>query len=190
MSEIKLEIDGKEITGEEGQSVLEAASENGIKIPTHCYHEKYEPTGSCRLCLVEVRVQGGRPELKAACTYPVQENLVVKTKTKEILKTRRLTAELMLARCPESQAVREIAEEFGVKKPRFSLKNLNCTLCGLCVKACETAKGESAITFAGRGTNRKIIAPFELSPKECEGCGACAAVCPTSAIKMVNIEEE
>lgn len=190
MSEIKLEIDGEEVTAEEGQTVLEVATEMGIEIPTHCYHRTYEPAGLCRLCLVEVRIPGGKPELKASCTYPVQENLVVKTNTDKVLRTRKLTAELLLARCPESETVKEISENLGIEELRFSPKNLDCTLCGLCVRACETAIGESVITFAGRGPDRKIITPFELSSEECEGCGACAAVCPTGAIEMVEIDEQ
>ncbi|KXA97842.1 hypothetical protein AKJ37_01760 [candidate division MSBL1 archaeon SCGC-AAA259I09] len=189
MSEIELMIDGKEIVAERGQTVLEVASENGIDIPTHCYKKPYEPAGFCRICVVEVQTSGGKPELQTACTYPAQEGLEVKTNTERVKKSRKLTAELMLARCPDSEAVKELAEEVGVKKTRFSKKNKDCTLCGLCVRACKTVSGDNIITFVGRGPDRKLITPFELSPEECKGCGACAEVCPTKVIEMVEIEE-
>ncbi|KXA90970.1 hypothetical protein AKJ57_03005 [candidate division MSBL1 archaeon SCGC-AAA259A05] len=188
MSEIKLEIDGREVTAEEGQTILEVASENEIDIPQLCYSKAYEPAGLCRLCLVEVRPPEGKPELKAACVYPVREGLKVETQTDRVLKARKLTAELLLARCPDSEAVREIANQHGVEEPRFSKKDLDCVLCGLCVRACEAATGESVITFVGRGPDREVLTPFELSPEECVGCGACAGVCPTNAIEMVEVE--
>lgn len=190
MSEIELEIDGNKVLAEEEQTILEVASEQNIEIPTHCYREPYEPIGQCRLCLVEVRVPGEEPNLKAACTYPVQEDLVVKTDTEKVRKARKMTAELLLARCPNSEAVQEIAKELGVEEPRFSKKELNCTLCGLCVRACKKTTGNNVITFIGRGPEREIMSPFELSPEECQGCGKCVDVCPTGVLEMVEIEED
>lgn len=190
MSEITLEIDGEKIKAEEGETVLEVARENDIEIPTHCYRKPYEPVGACRLCLVEVKIPGAKPELKAACTYPVGEGLKVKTNTERVQEIRKLTAELLLARCPNSEAVRGIAEELGVEESRFSPKNLDCTLCGLCVRACKAAIGDNVIVFAGKGPDVEILAPFELSAEECQGCGVCAEVCPTNAIKMLEIEED
>lgn len=190
MSEVKIDIDGEEIMAEEGQTVLEVAKENGIDIPTHCYKEPYEPAGTCRICLVEVRPPDGKPELKTACTYPVQEGLIVKTDTERVRKARKLNAELLLARCPNSESIQKLAEKVGVKETRFSEKDLNCTLCGICVRACKTSTGDNVITFVGRGPNREIMTPFELSPQECKGCGVCAEMCPTNAIDMIEIDEE
>lgn len=193
MSEVKIKIDGEEYVAEDDQTVLEVASENNIDIPTHCYRDPYEPVGFCRLCLVEVEPPGQGTDLQTACTYPVQEGLEVRTDTERVRKARKLTAELLLARCPESEAIQEIAEKLGVDEPRFPPKNLNCSLCGLCVRACKLATGEgeeSIINFRGRGPNREIIAPFEVSPEECKGCEACVAICPLDALEMVEIEEE
>lgn len=190
MSKVKLEINGEEIEAEEDKTVLEVAEENNIDIPTHCYRKPYEPAGLCRICLVEVRPEGRKPQLKTACTYPVQEGLKVRTDTEEVIKARKLSAELLLARCPDSKAVQELAEDLGVGETRFSEKNLDCTLCGLCVRACKTVTGDNVITFVGRGPDREVMTPFELSPEECEGCGACEKVCPTNAIEMIEIEEE
>ncbi|KXB04056.1 hypothetical protein AKJ47_00975 [candidate division MSBL1 archaeon SCGC-AAA261G05] len=190
MGEITLKIDEREIKAEEEKTVLEVAKENGIEIPTHCHREPYEPVGACRLCLVEVQVPGAKPELKPACTYPIREGLKVKTSTAKVQEVRKLTAELLLARCPNSEEVRRIAEKLGVKKSRFSPKDLDCTLCGLCVRACKAATGDNVIVFAGKGLNVEILTPSELSSEECQSCGVCAEVCPTNAIKMLEIEEE
>jgi len=189
MRKIELELDGRVVLADEGKTLLEVAADNGIEIPTHCYHPGYPPAGRCRLCLVEVQPPDGKPELKAACTYPAQEKLVVRTDSERVLRARRMTAELLLARCPGSKAVREIAERLGVKETRFSHKNLDCTLCGLCTRACEAVNGKSVITYSGRGPDCEIVSPFELSPEECKGCGSCAAVCPTGAIEMIEMEE-
>lgn len=190
MSDVTISIDGEESQAEEGQTVIEIASENDIDIPTHCYRDQYKPAGFCRLCLVELQLPGEEPKLDTACTYPVQDGLKVRTDTERVLNARKLTAELLLARCPGSEAVQEIARKVGVEETRFSPKNLNCTLCGLCVRACETAAGDRVMTFKGRGKNREVMAPLEVAPDECRGCEACVAVCPTDALEMVEIEEE
>ncbi len=190
MSKVKLEIDGEEIEAEEDKTILEVADEHDIDIPTHCYKKPYEPAGLCRICVVEITPPDGSPELDTACTYPVQEGLKVETDTERVEKARKLSAELLLARCPNSDAVIELAEEVGVEESRFSEKNLNCTLCGLCVRTCDTVTGDNVITFVGRGPDREIMTPFEISPEECEGCGACAEMCPTDAIEMVEVDEE
>lgn len=184
-----MRIDGKKVTASEGRTILDVASEIGIDIPTHCHKEPFEPTGVCRICLVEIRSPEGEPELHTACTYPVREGLEVKTDTERVKRTRKLTAELLLARCPDSEAVKKLAEEVGVEKTRFSKKDLDCTLCGLCSRACKTASGNSIITFVNRGPDREIITPFEIFPSECKGCGACAEICPTDAIEMVEVED-
>ncbi len=105
MSKVNLEIDGKEIEAEEGETILEAAEEHDIKIPTHCHKKPYEPAGLCRICVVEVTPPKGSSELHTACTYPVQEGLVVETNTERVEKARKLAADLLLARCPNSDAV-------------------------------------------------------------------------------------
>lgn len=82
-----------------------------------------------------------------------------------------------------------------MEESRFSPKNMNCTLCGLCVRACEATTGdrvpgEGVMTFRGRGKDREVMTPFEIAPDECKGCEACVSVCPTDALEMVEIEEE
>ena len=101
MSGTKLQIDGREVEAREGMTVLDAAQLVGIEIPTLCHHEKLEPFGGCRLCIVEVEVRGW-PRLVAACVYPVEDGLVVRTRSEKIDRIRKMILELLLAHAPDS----------------------------------------------------------------------------------------
>ena len=174
---IALTIDGKKVEVEEGSTVLEAAEKLGIHIPTLCYHKSLEPYGACRLCLVELTSSRGSV-IQASCGYPAQEGLVVKTDTERVLKNRRIMLELLLARCPDSVRLKEMAAEMGVGEPRFPKKNDDCILCGLCTRVCEERMGVGAISFANRGSERKVSAPYDKYSPICITCGACKVVCP------------
>ena len=112
MSQIQIEIDGKEVDAEEGMTVLEAAQSAGISIPTLCHHEKLEPFGGCRLCIVEVGVNGWTKHV-VSCVYPVEDKLVVKTRSEKIDKIRKMILELLLAHSPDSPELEEFAQEYG-----------------------------------------------------------------------------
>ena len=118
---ISLTIDGQKVEVEEGTTVLQAAESIGIKIPSLCHHKALAPYGACRLCLVEITSRN-RTIIKASCTYPAQEGIVVKTDTEKIIETRRMLIELLLARCDESEEIKEFAREYGVDKSRFRPK--------------------------------------------------------------------
>jgi bidirectional [NiFe] hydrogenase diaphorase subunit len=186
---VKLVIDGRQIEVEERLSVLEAARKMGIKIPTLCYHPSVSAYGACRVCTVEV-IRKGRSRLTAACTYPVQEGIEVKTNSEKVKKARKLIVEMLLARSPNVEVVQDLAKEMGVEKTRFPQENEDCILCGLCVRVCQEVIGAAAIGFSERGTERKVTTPFEIQPDACIGCGACAMVCPTGAIKIEDIENK
>ena len=183
---VKLTIDNKKIQVEEGTTLLESAQKLDIEIPTLCHHSALKPYGSCRVCLVEV-IKGSRPGLVASCTYPAEEGLVAKTNTERVKRARRLSIELLLARCPTSEKVREIALELGIKKARFKEEEEECILCGLCVRACEEMIGKSAISFINRAAGREVTTPFKIESSECIGCGACAYLCPTEVIKIEDV---
>ena len=192
MSEITLEIDGKAVKAEEETTILEAAKSAGIDIPTLCYHPALSPFGACRLCTVEITSRG-RKKTVTSCNYPVEEGLVVSTKSPDVIEIRRDIIELLLARCPNVELIQNLAREYGVEKPRFKLgdENEKCILCGLCTRMCEERMGVSAINFVGRGVDRKVETPFQVTGDinldVCRACGACAFVCPTGAITLEDI---
>ena len=121
---VTLTIDGREVQVEAGKTVLEAADDNNIYIPTLCYHEAVAPYGACRLCVVEV-VRRGRERLVASCLYPVEDGLVVKTESERVNNVRRLVTELLLARCPDSEVLQDLASRLGIDKSRFKKEKDN-----------------------------------------------------------------
>jgi len=186
---IKITIDGKEIEVEKYSTILEAANQLGIEIPTLCHHKGIEPYGACRLCTVEVQRRGWS-FLTAACIYPIRDSIAVRTDTEKVKRARKVLAELLLARCPTSKVVQEAAKKAGVETTRFKPDESGgeCILCGLCVRACEMVlDGKSAISFTKRSVERNVNTPFEISSDDCIGCLACAAVCPTFCIKFEDV---
>jgi bidirectional [NiFe] hydrogenase diaphorase subunit len=182
MSEITLQIDGREVKAEEGMTILEAAQSAGISIPTLCHHEKLEPYGACRICTVEIEARG-RTNLVAACLYPVEQNLVVRTRSERVDKTRKVLLELMLAHAPDAAELQDLAREYGADKARFEKESSFCILCGLCVRYCAEVKKKNAIGFVDRGTRREIIFIPEIASKECWDCKECFPLCPTEALQ-------
>jgi bidirectional [NiFe] hydrogenase diaphorase subunit len=182
MSAITLQIDGRKVEAEEGMTILEAAQSAGISIPTLCHHEKLEPYGACRICTVEIEARG-RTNLVAACLYPVEQNLVVRTRSEKVDKTRKVLLELMLAHAPDSTELQDLAQEYGADKARFEKESSFCILCGLCVRYCAEVKKKNAIGFVDRGTRREVIFIPEIASKECWDCKECFPLCPTEALQ-------
>jgi bidirectional [NiFe] hydrogenase diaphorase subunit len=182
MSEITLQIDGREVKAEEGMTILEAAQSAGIFIPTLCHHEKLEPYGACRICTVEIEARG-RTNLVAACLYPVEQNLVVRTRSERVDRTRKVLLELMLAHAPDASELQHLAQEYGADKARFEKESSFCILCGLCVRYCAEVKKKNAIGFVDRGTRREVIFIPEIASRECWDCKECFPLCPTEALQ-------
>jgi bidirectional [NiFe] hydrogenase diaphorase subunit len=182
---VTLTIDGKKVKAAEGHTVLEAATGAGIEIPHLCYHEGISPYGACRLCTVEI-TQDGRTKLQAACSCPVAAGMEVRTDSARVIKGRRMILEMLLARCPDVEAIRTYARRWGVKKTRFqSRQEDDCILCGLCVRACGEVIGAEALGFSGRGVRRKVdTTAFGIHPESCIGCGLCTYLCPTGKVQM------
>lgn len=186
MQMIHLIIDDQKIQVQPGYSLLQAARENDIPIPTLCSHEALLPYGACRLCLVELAGPNGN-RLVASCAYPCEEGLFVRTKSDLVLNARRAVIELLMATGAHLPIVRALANELGVHAPYVSLAADDCILCGLCVRACHDIVGVGAISLTQRGMNRAVSTPFQVSSADCIECGTCVLVCPTGAIRIEDI---
>jgi NADH dehydrogenase/NADH:ubiquinone oxidoreductase subunit G len=189
MSEIRLQIDGKEVVAREGMTILEAARSVGISVPTLCHHEKLEPYGSCRVCIVEVEVRGWT-RLVVSCVYPVEQDLVVKTRSEKIDKIRKTILELLLAHAPDSPQLQDLAKEYGADKNRFEKEASFCIHCGLCVRYCAEIKKKNAVGFVDRGTRKEISFIPEIASRECNNCKECFSLCPTSYLQAAFVLTE
>jgi len=189
MSKILLEIDGKKVQATQGMTLLEAAQGAGITIPTLCHHEKLEPFGGCRLCIVEVDDRGWT-KLVVSCVYPVEENLVVRTRSEKVDRIRKTILELLLAHAPDAVQLQDLAQEYGADKDRFEKEASFCIHCGLCVRYCAEVKKKHAIGFVDRGIRKEISFIPEIASKECNDCKECFPLCPTSYLQAVFVLTE
>ena len=189
MSKILLEIDGKKVQATQGMTLLEAAQGAGIYIPTLCHHEKLEPFGGCRLCIVEVDDRGWT-KLVVACVFPAQDKLVVRTRTEKVDRIRKTILELLLAHAPDAAGLQALAKEYGADKGRFEKEASFCIHCGLCVRYCAEVKKKNAIGFVDRGIRKEISFIPEIASKECNDCKECFPLCPTSYLQAVFVLTE
>ena len=181
---VKFKINDTEVQAEPGWTVLETARHYGIEIPTLCYHEAVSSSGACRLCMVELK-EGKWSKLVASCIYPVAEGILIYTETERVQNVRRWIFEMLLAQCPASVEIKNMAAKHGVTSTRFSIKDPTeeCMICGLCTRACEEIVGLSAISVVDRGVHKKIGAPFLRPTEVCVACGCCVTICPTGAMR-------
>lgn len=186
---IKLSINGLNVSVEEGTSLLEVARFYGFPIPTLCYMEGLSSYGACRLCVVEIG-EGPKAKLVSSCTYPAEEGLKVKTASSRVLKARKMVLELLLASCPQSKVIQDLASKYNIRQQRFKQEFEDCILCGLCVRMCEEQMMAKAIGFRGRGENRSIGTPFDIKSEECRLCGGCMYVCPACQLRCTYTEPE
>src|SRR5512137_2568684 len=131
----RIKIDGIDLDAPDGWTLLEAARFLGLSIPTLCHQEGLSAWGGCRLCVVEVG-SGGRTKLAASCTYPVEDGLTVRTATKRVVNARKMVLELLIAQCPDSRTLQDMAAALSLKQVRFRPKWETCVYCGLCVRIC------------------------------------------------------
>ncbi|NLE76198.1 MAG: molybdopterin-dependent oxidoreductase [Chloroflexi bacterium] len=206
MTTVNVTINGLQVPAKPGQTVLEAATGAGIKIPTLCHHPALKPIGACRVCLVEIK---GQRTLQPACTFPIMEGMEVWTESPKAMEARRFVLELILSDHPQdcmtcerngNCELQDLAYQYGLKDVRFQgathhyaidrsnpfyQRDYNkCILCRRCVRACDEINGVEAIGMIERGFDTRIGAAFDLPMQEslCEFCGMCVAVCPTGAL--------
>ena len=186
---INLKINGLPVSVEEGTTLLEAARFLGFPIPTRCHMEGLSPYGACRLCVVEIG-EGPKARLVSSCTYPSQEGLHVRTASNRVLRARKMVIELLLASCPQSKVIQDLASAHGVRQQRFRQEHEDCILCGLCVRMCEEQMMAKAIGFRGRGERRSIGTPFDIKSEQCRLCGGCIYVCPACQLRCTYSEPD
>lgn len=179
---ITLTINGLDVNIQEGSTILEAARFIGFPIPTLCHLESLSPYGACRLCVVEIG-EGTRARLVTSCTYPVEEGLKVRTSSRRVMKARRMIIELLLASCPRSKAIQDLASRYEVRQQRFRQEDEDCILCGRCVRMCAEQMMGGAIGFRGRGERRSIGTPFDVTSELCRLCGGCMYACPVCELR-------
>jgi bidirectional [NiFe] hydrogenase diaphorase subunit len=186
---ITLTINGLEVSVEEGTTLLEAAQFLGFPIPTLCHMEGLSPYGACRLCVVEIG-KGSKAKLVSSCTYPAQPGLNVRTASTRVLRARKMILELLLASCPQSKTIQDLAAAHDVRQQRFRQEYEDCILCGLCVRMCAEQMMAKAIGFRGRGQSRSIGTPFDIKSEECRLCGGCMYVCPACQLRCTYTQPE
>ena len=206
MEQITLSLNGSQVNGRPGTTILDLAQQNGISIPTLCHDPHLIPIGACRVCLVENEATGA---LLASCVTPIAPGMVINTESPKVLEARRTVVELLLASHPDSCIIcdkgnrcqlRKIASDLEIGQVRFSktrhyypIEDTNpflerdlskCILCGKCIRGCQELQGAWAIDYAYRGFDSKpatsLEVPLEQSP--CEFCGLCVSLCPTGAL--------
>ncbi len=199
---LTLVIDGQEISVEQGKTLLEAARENGIDIPTICFHEATTANALCRICVVEVE---GMRLLQPACIVKAAANMKVQTRSDKVVRSRKTILEMLASTMDLSDApeILTMMDEYGASHERFpdaerresDIKDDNpmyirdyskCLLCWRCVQVCaDDAQYTYAINFEGRGYESQIGTFFDKTIPEttCVMCGQCVGVCPTGALK-------
>ena len=202
-----LTIDGKSVSADESESILQVATDAGIHIPTLCHLEGLTDIGACRLCIVEV---AGTNKLLPACTTKVAEGMDVKTTSPRLIKYRLMILELLFAErnhvCSVCVAnghcdLQNLATEHGMMQVRFPylyptatvdashdwfvLDHNRCILCTRCVRVCDEVEGAHTWDVMGRGTNSRVITDLNEpwgDSETCTSCSKCVQVCPTGAL--------
>lgn len=206
MSKVNLLINGIEYNVPSSLTVLEAAREVGIDIPSLCFLKDINEVGACRVCVVEVE---GARALQASCVLPVREGMVIDTNNNRVRKARKSTVELLLANhnrecttCVRSKncELQSLSEELGIRSigfegvkrepsyddlsPSIIRDSSKCILCGRCVSACKNVQGIGILDFQNRGFETTVGPAFDMSMKDvpCIYCGQCMVVCPVGAL--------
>jgi len=207
---MKIEINHQSVNMPSGISILDACKSANINIPTLCYLEDLFPSGSCRMCVVEI---AGNKNLVTSCSTQITEGMKIFTHSNRVIAARKSILELLLSNHPDdclycdknnTCELQKLSAELGVRNRNFSKQLIEkeidksspslirdpskCILCGRCVRVCEERQTVSAISFIKRGSQTKVTTAFDggLNTSNCINCGQCAMVCPTGAIVEKN----
>lgn len=211
---LAIEANGQKLEAKKGDTILQALKRGGIHVPTICHMEGLLPSGTCRMCVVEVE---GAPGLVPACSFPAAEGMRIHTSTPTVLKTRKAIVELLLSNHPDDCLycarngkcdLSDLAREHGIRNRVFrglrkrKEKDISspsivrdpekCILCGKCVRVCEEVQGVSAIDFINRGSRAFVGTAFDegMNVSCCINCGQCILVCPTAALTERSYVDE
>jgi bidirectional [NiFe] hydrogenase diaphorase subunit len=204
---INLKIDGHEIVGQEGKTILQTATENGIEIPHLCFLDGLTNTGACRLCLVELK---GSAKLFASCSTPISDGMEVTTNSQTLKNYRKNTLQLLLSErthicsvcvANKSCELQELANKTGVDHVGFErewttekidsthpflvIDRNRCILCTRCIRVCQEIEGVHTLDLKLRGKDSQVIVDLDDSwakSTSCTSCRKCAKVCPVGAI--------
>ena len=211
---IKIQVNGRSVDAQEGETLLSAVRRAGIGIPTLCNYDGLPATGACRMCVVEIEGQRG---LTPSCAYPVAAGMQVRTHSPRAVDARKTLVELLLANHPDDCLycsrngdceLQSLAQDLGVRRRRYFGERTparldvsspsivrdpaKCILCGKCVRVCEEIQTVAALDFIGRGSRAHVGPAFDqgLNVSSCVNCGQCVAVCPTGALTEHSALEE
>lgn len=211
---VELTINDIKVKAEEGMTILDAAKSVGIHVPTLCHMKDLFPTGSCRICVVEVEGMRG---LTPSCAYPVMQGMKIQTNSPRVRIARKTIVELLIENHPQDCLVcvrnkncelQDLSERYNIREHRYvgekkdhaidissaSMERdpAKCILCGRCVRACGEIQKIGAIDFTNRGFSSNVTTPFNkgLNVSDCILCGQCILVCPTAALREKSHSKE
>ncbi len=203
---LNIEVNGKAVQANQGETILQTLTRHGIKVPTLCHMPGLAPSGACRMCVVEVE---GAPSLIPSCSYPIADGMKIRTNTPQILEARKAIVELLLSNHPQDCLycirggdcdLQRLAKQHGIRQRVFGGDRVKrekdisspsivrdpekCILCGKCVRVCEEIQEVSAIDFINRGNKTVVGTAYNkgLNVSSCVNCGQCVLVCPTAAL--------
>lgn len=202
----EIEVNNKKLEAKQGETILDVLNRNGMHVPTLCHIKDMIPTGTCRMCVVELENNG---KLIPSCSFPASPEMKIRTHSPRVVEARKTIVELLLSNHPddclycvrnENCELQHLSRELHVSERRIKGKKNSfpidrssaslvrdpdkCILCGRCVRICEETMGVSAIEFIGRGSKTHIGTAYDmgLNTSSCINCGQCIMVCPTGAL--------
>jgi NADH dehydrogenase/NADH:ubiquinone oxidoreductase subunit G len=184
MNKIEIIINDKPYLVTKGTLLIEACRDNQIYIPSLCYMPGAGTFAGCRLCVVEIRKKDSY-KLVASCEYPINKSETFYTDSEKVKNSRRISAELLLARVASAKELLENIIQQPLKRifEQIPSENKECLLCGLCYRACQKF-GPAALNTCGRGSYKTVATPYNEANPDCIVCGICESICPTQAIKI------